>query len=128
VERKEEEEGEEEKQEQEQQKQFGQETPIDRLVGHLAFRGGATVGGSGVSTRELKRSWSTANVSQEDIETIFVLYGVDLKAALAHRADTKKLLIQVNTILRTLGIQLRIRKHRVEGKQHRKYYLMSLNK
>jgi hypothetical protein len=128
VERKEEEEGKEEKQEQEQQKQFGQETPIDRLVGHLAFKGGATVGGSGVSTRELKRSWSTANVSQEDIETIFVLYGVDLKAALAHRADTKKLLIQVNTILRTLGIQLRIRKHRVEGKQHRKYYLMSLNK
>jgi hypothetical protein len=122
----EEEEEEEEDQKEEEQKQPG--TVIDRLLGHLGFKDGAKVQGEGVSQQDLKLAWSNAVVDDNDTKDLLDVYSVDIKPALTHRSNPKKILGHVTCILQSVGLQLKAKRQRTDdGKRVRKYHVTPSN-
>jgi hypothetical protein len=122
----EEEEEEEEGQKEEEHKQQG--TVIDRLLGHLGFTDGSTVEGGGVCHQDLKLAWSKAVVDDNDTKDLLDVYRVDIKPALAHRSNEKKILGHVTSILQSVGLQLKAKRQRTDdGKRFRKYHVTLSN-
>jgi hypothetical protein len=99
---------------------------IDRLVGHLGFECGITLGGPGVSAQEMKLAWSTAIIKQEDVEALFKLYTVHIDSASTKRRLTRHLQQQIGVILRTIGIQLQLRRPRTGKQRCPKHFIAAL--
>lgn len=104
----------------------GQETALDRLLGHLGFSRGTNTNQPGVENWKMTKAWSNANMTQADTADILVRYQVDLSGALANQSNIRKLTSQVRSILHGVGLTLKRVRARVGGVRRYTTYIRTL--
>jgi hypothetical protein len=117
---------EEEKDEEETKEEDEEGVAIGRLLGYLGITSGLVVNGCGITCQDMKISWKCALVLPGERTELLMLYGVDIKDALTHRSNTKKILTCVAVILQSMGLQLQQKRQRIDGIRSRKYYVVPI--
>jgi hypothetical protein len=87
-------------------------TLVDRLMGHLGFAHGAMVDTAGISLEQMTLAWSVAVLTPKDKVAVLVSHQIDLSDVLQDRSKLKILRKYVKSILKDVGLQLKVRRPR----------------